>query len=77
MFNEYSTYYITKVRSWAFLASTQVRQGQDILLEIYNHSRHTFSQYSKEEETCQNGLSFVIPPNPIQARLFYRLKVQE
>ena len=42
--------------------------GLRFLLEIHNHSRHTFSQYSKEGKKCQNGSSFVIPFNPVQAR---------
>ena len=41
-----------------------LRQGQDFLLEILNH---TSSQDSKE------GKSFVILLNPLQARLFYLL----
>ena len=45
MFNEYSTYYVSKKRFWAFFSS---KTGSRLLLEIYNHSRQTFSQYSKE-----------------------------
>ena len=47
-----------------------LRQGQDFLLEIHNHSHHTFSQYSKEGNICLNGSSFVISLNSTQARLF-------
>ena len=47
--NEYSTYYVSKnVSGLSFL----LRLGQDLLLEIHNHSRHTFSQYSKEGKRC-------------------------
>ena len=74
MFNKYSTYCISK---YVFGPSFPPRQGQGFSLEIQNHSRHTFSQYSKESKKCQNGSSFVIPLNPIQARFFNRLKVQE
>ena len=35
-----------------FGLSFLLRQGQDFLLEIQNHSRHTFSQYSKEGKRC-------------------------
>ena len=48
-------------QKYAFGPSFPLRQGQDPLLEIHNHSRHTFNQYSKEGKTCQNGSSFVIP----------------
>ena len=71
MFNECSIRYISKLRS--FLQ----RHGKDFLLEIHNHYRHIFSQYSKQGKRCYNGSSFVIPFTPIQARLFYCLKVQE
>ena len=57
--------------------SFPLRQGQSFLLEIHNHSRDTFSQYFKENKKCQNGSSVVISPDPIHARLFYCLKVQE
>ena len=74
MFNEYSTYCISNV---CFRLSFLLRQGENFLLEIHSHSRDTFSQYSKEDKTCQNGSGFVILLNPIQARLFFCLKVQE
>ena len=66
MFNEYiRTIYQTYVLGFL------LRQGQDFLLEIHNHFRHIFSQYTKEGKTCQNGSSFLIlVTDPIQARLF-------
>ena len=49
MFNEYKyVLFIKKVFGLSFLLS----EGQDFLLEIHNHSRHTFSQYSKEDKRC-------------------------
>ena len=47
MFNEYSTCYVSKKRFWAFFPSET-----DFLLDIHNHSRHTFGQYSKEGKRC-------------------------
>ena len=35
-----------------FGLSFLLKQGEDFLLEIHNHSRHTFSQYSKEGKIC-------------------------
>ena len=67
------TVYQKYVLGFSFL----LRQGQGLLLEILNYAHHTSSQYSKEGKTCENGSSSVIPFNPLQARLFYRLKVQE
>ena len=68
------TVYQKYILGFSFL----LRQGQDFLLEMLNHSHHTSSQYSKEgkSKTCEIGSSFVIPLNSLQARLFYRLKVQ-
>ena len=66
------TVYQKYILGFSFL----LREGQDFLLELLSHSHHTSSQYSKEGKTCENGSSFVIPLNPLQARLFYRLKVQ-
>ena len=66
MFDKHSAYHVSKVRlGLSFL----LRQGQGFLLEIHNHSRHTFSQYFKEGKPCQNGSNFVIPLDTIQARL--------
>ena len=36
-----------------FELSFLLRQGQDFLLEIHNHSRHTFSQYSKKVKNAK------------------------
>ena len=66
MFNKHGTCYISKVRYWH---SFILRQSQGFLLEIHNHSLHAFSQYSKEDKRCQNDSNFIIPLNPIQARV--------
>ena len=59
----------TIYQKYVFGVSFLLRQGQGFLLEIQNHSRHTFSQYSKEVKKCQNGSFFVLPLNPIQTSL--------
>ena len=40
-------------QKYVFGLSFLVKQGQDFSMEIHNHSCHTFSQYSKEDKTCQ------------------------
>ena len=46
-------------RKNVFGLSFLLRQGEDFLLEIHNHSGHTFSKYFKEGKRCKTGLSFV------------------
>ena len=67
----------TIYQKYVFGLSFFLKQFHGFLLEIHNHSRHTFRKYCKEGKNCQNGSSFVIPLNLIHARLFYCLKVQE
>ena len=48
----------TIYQKYVFGLSILPRQGQDLLLEIHNHSRHTFRQYSKKDKNIKTGLKF-------------------